>query len=130
MSDPSIIIAPPSNTWVSDDRHTSPRCSRRDLPKNKHNTRGEDTDHHLLPPLKDPYQLFTRETKDRRGQNIHTREEEDVQCRLLPFQIIGCALSIWFHPWRLPNSKKPEPVLSYRESSPTRTGCLAFGLFI
>ena len=39
MSDPSIIIATPSNIWVLDDRHTSSRCSRRDLPKNKHMTK-------------------------------------------------------------------------------------------
>ena len=39
MSDPSIIIAPPSNTGVSDNRHTSSRRSRRDLPKNKHKTK-------------------------------------------------------------------------------------------
>ena len=39
MSDPSIIIAPPSNTWVSEDKHTSSRHSRRDLPKNRHNTK-------------------------------------------------------------------------------------------
>ena len=86
MSDPSIIIAPPSNTLVSDDRHTSPRRSRRDLPKRQR--RGEDTDRHLRPPLLDPLQLLTRETKDLRGQDIHTREEGDVQSRLLPFQIV------------------------------------------
>ena len=35
MSDPSIVLAPPSNAWISDNRHTSPRCNRRDLPKTK-----------------------------------------------------------------------------------------------
>ena len=39
MSDPSIIIAPPSNTWVSDNRHTSSRHSRRDLPENKYKSK-------------------------------------------------------------------------------------------
>ena len=39
ISDPSIVIAPPSNTWVSDNRHTSPRHSRGDLPKDKHKTK-------------------------------------------------------------------------------------------
>ena len=38
MSDPSIILETPSNTWVSDDRHTSSRHSR-DLPENKHKTK-------------------------------------------------------------------------------------------
>ena len=37
--DPSIVIAPPSNTWASDYRHTSPRHSRRDLSKDKHKTK-------------------------------------------------------------------------------------------
>ena len=34
MSDPSIIIGPPSNTWLSTERHTSQtRQNRRDQPK-------------------------------------------------------------------------------------------------
>ena len=37
MLDPSVIIDPPSNTWQSNDRHTSQtRMSRRDQPKTKH----------------------------------------------------------------------------------------------
>ena len=79
MSDPSIIIAPPSNTWVSDDRHTSPRHNRRDLPKTKHKTKKRrNTDCFFLPPLLDPLELLTREANDPRGQNIHTREEEGI----------------------------------------------------
>ena len=40
MSDPSIIIDPPSNTWQSTDIHTSQtRQSRRDQPKTKQRTK-------------------------------------------------------------------------------------------
>ena len=42
MSDPSVIIGPPSNTksWQSADRHTSlSRHNRRDQPKTKHRTK-------------------------------------------------------------------------------------------
>ena len=40
ISDPSIIIDPPSNTWQSTDRHTSQtRRSRRDQPKTKQRTK-------------------------------------------------------------------------------------------
>ena len=40
ISDPSVIIGPPSNTWQSADRHTSlSRRSRRDHPKTKHRTK-------------------------------------------------------------------------------------------
>ena len=36
LSDPSIVIEPPTNTWKSN-RSTSHKCSsRRDLPKSKH----------------------------------------------------------------------------------------------
>ena len=51
--------------------------------------RGKDTDCLLLPPLLDRLQLLTIKAKDPRGQNIHTREEEGIQRRLLLFlQII------------------------------------------
>ena len=40
MSDPSIVIDPPSNTWQSTDRHTSQtRLSRRDQPKTKYKSK-------------------------------------------------------------------------------------------
>ena len=58
------------------------------LKQNTKQRRGEDTDHLFLPPLLDPLQLLTREAKDPRGQNIHTREEEGMRRCLLLFQII------------------------------------------
>ena len=58
------------------------------LKRNTRQTRGEDTDRLFLPPLLDPLQLLTREAKDPRGQNIHTKEEEGIQRRLLLRQII------------------------------------------
>ena len=40
MSDPSVIIGPPSNIWQSTDRHTFQcRRRRRDQPKTKHRTK-------------------------------------------------------------------------------------------
>ena len=59
ISDPSIDIALPSNTWVSDNRHTSPRCSRRDLPKDKQVKEEEKTQIILFFLL--DLQLLTRE---------------------------------------------------------------------
>ena len=94
ISDPSIVIALLSNTWVSDNRHTSTRHSRRNLPKDKHKTKKrEDTDY-LLPPLLDPLQLLTREAEGPRGQIIHTKGEEGVRSRhfllrqIIPFMIM------------------------------------------
>ena len=41
-----------------------------------------------VPPLLDPLQILTKEIKDLRDQNIHTREEVGVRHWLLPLQII------------------------------------------
>ena len=78
----SIVIALPSNTWVSDNRHTAPRRSRRDLPKDKHKTKKKRLRLSSISPLLDLLQLLTREAKDPRGQNINTKEE-GIQHRLL-----------------------------------------------
>ena len=56
---------------------------------NTRQRREEDTDCHHLPSLLHHLQILIREIKDPRGQNIHTRDEEDVgRHRLLPLQII------------------------------------------
>ena len=88
ISDRSIIIAPPSNTWVSDDRHTSSRPSRKDLPKNKHKTKKR---RHRLSSYSSSRSSSDSHKRDKRSKrlNIHTGEEDGIRhYLLLPLQII------------------------------------------
>ena len=64
MSDPSIIIDQPSNTWRSNDRRTSQRRSRRDQPKRKHKS-GKRRRHRSpsSPPLLDHSLQFSKMSK-------------------------------------------------------------------
>ena len=81
MSDPIVVINPPSNTWESPNRQTSlNRQSRRDQPKPKLSLRrGEDIDLLHLLPLLVPLCLLTREVRNQRGPDTLKRREEDAK---------------------------------------------------
>ena len=89
MSDASIIIGPPSNTWQSTDRYTSQtrQVGEISLKQNTKQRRGEDIDR-LLPPLLDcPLWLLIGEAKDQRGPNTQEKKTFDVLL-LLPLLLV------------------------------------------
>ena len=89
ISDPSIVIAPPSNTWVSDNRHTSPRRSRRDLPKDKHKSKKRRRHRSSSSSSSSRSSSTSHKRSKRSKRSKHSHKKEDgVRRRLLLPQII------------------------------------------